>query len=79
MDLEDGDSDGVSDIDDNCPSTPNGVKVDEFGCPYDGDGDGVPNFLDEELNTIPGAVVNEKGVKITDEEYQSMYSDYEAL
>ena len=78
MDLEDSDSDGVSDIDDNCPSTPNGVKVDEFGCPYDGDGDGVPNFLDEELNTIPGAVVNEKGVKITDEEYQSMYSDYEA-
>ena len=78
MDLEDSDSDGVSDIDDNCPSTPNGVKVDEFGCPYDGDGDGVPNFLDKELNTAPGAVVDEKGVKISDEEYQSMYSDYEA-
>ena len=78
LDLEDSDSDGVSDIDDNCPSTPNGVKVDEFGCPYDGDGDGIPNFLDEELNTLSGAVVNERGVQITDEEYQSMYSDYEA-
>ena len=78
MDLEDSDSDGVSDIDDNCPSTPNGVKVDEFGCPYDGDGDGIPNFLDEELNTVSGAVVNERGVQITDEEYQSTYSEYEA-
>ena len=78
LDLEDSDSDGVSDIDDNCPSTPNGVKVDEFGCPYDGDGDGIPNYLDEELNTVSGAVVNERGVKITDEEYKSMYSDYEA-
>ena len=78
LDLEDSDSDGVSDIDDICPSTPNGVKVDEFGCPYDGDGDGIPNFLDEELNTVSGAVVNERGVQITDEEYQSMYSEYEA-
>ena len=29
MDLEDHDSDGVPDIEDNCPSTPNGVKVNE--------------------------------------------------
>ena len=55
MDLEDHDSDGVPDIDDNCPSTPNGVKVNEFGCPFDGDNDGVPNYLDEELNTKSGA------------------------
>ena len=78
MDLEDHDSDGVADIDDNCPSTPNGVKVNEFGCPFDGDNDGVPNYLDEELNTKIGAVVNERGIQLTDEEYYSMYSEYEA-
>ena len=78
MDLEDHDSDGVPDIDDNCPSTPNGVKVNEFGCPFDGDNDGVPNYLDEELNTKIGAVVNERGIQLTDEEYHSMYSEYEA-
>lgn len=78
MDLEDHDSDGVPDIDDNCPSTPNGVKVNEFGCPFDGDNDGVPNYLDEELNTRIGAVVNERGIQLTDEEYHSMYSEYEA-
>ena len=78
MDLEDHDSDGVPDIDDNCPSTPNGVKVNAFGCPFDGDNDGVPNYLDEELNTKIGAVVNERGIQLTDEEYYSMYSEYEA-
>ena len=78
MDLEDHDSDGVPDIDDNCPSTPNGVKVNEFGCPFDGDNDGVPNYLDEELNTKIGAVVNERGIQLTDEEYYSMYSEYES-
>ena len=66
MDLEDHDSDGVPDIDDNCPSTPNGVKVNEFGCPFDGDNDGVPNYLDEELNTKIGAVVNERGIHLTE-------------
>ena len=78
MDLEDHDSDGVPDIDDNCPSTPNGIKVNEFGCPYDGDNDGVPNYLDEELNTRSGAVVNERGIQLTDKEYYSMYSEYDA-
>jgi cell division protein FtsN len=78
MDLEDHDSDGVADIDDNCPSTPNGVKVNEYGCPFDGDNDGVPNYLDEELNTIVGAVVNERGIQLTDEEFHSMYSEYES-
>ena len=78
MDLEDHDSDGIPDIDDNCPSTPNGVKVNEFGCPFDGDNDGVPNYLDEELKTTAGAVVNERGIQLTDEEYYSMYSEYEA-
>ena len=78
MDVEDHDADGVPDIDDNCPSTPNGVKVNEYGCPFDGDNDGVPNYLDEELNTREGAVVNERGIQLTEEEYNSQYSEYDA-
>ena len=78
MDVEDHDADGVPDIEDNCPSTPNGVKVNEYGCPFDGDNDGVPNYLDEELNTREGAVVNERGIQLTDEEYNSQYSEYDA-
>ena len=78
MDIEDHDRDGIADIVDNCPSTPRGVKVDEFGCAFDGDNDGVPNYMDEELNTKIGEIVNERGIQLTDEEYHSMYSEYEA-
>lgn len=78
MDIEDHDRDGIADIVDNCPSTPRGVKVDEFGCAFDGDNDGVPNYMDEELNTKIGEIVNERGIQLTDEEYHSMYSEYDA-
>lgn len=43
----DGDNDGVIDKKDLCPSTPNGVEVNEFGCPLGSDGDGIPDFSDE--------------------------------
>ena len=46
--------------------------------PFDGDNDGVPDYLDEELNTRL-IVVNERGIQLTDEEYHSMYSEYESL
>ena len=49
-----------------------------LSCPFDGDNDGVPNYLDEELNTRSGAVVNERGIQLTEEEYHSMYSEYDA-
>ena len=49
-----------------------------LACPFDGDNDGVPNYLDEELNTRSGAVVNERGIQLTEEEYHSMYSEYDA-
>jgi len=78
LDVEDEDGDLVADIDDYCPKTPIGVKVDQFGCPLDGDDDGIPNYIDQEKNTREGAVVDEKGVQLTDEKYRSMYSDYEA-
>ena len=68
LDVEDSDGDLVADIDDYCPETPEGVKVDANGCPLDNDKDGIPNYIDEEANTLRGAIVNEKGVQLTDEQ-----------
>ena len=78
LDVADEDGDLVADVDDYCPKTPIGVKVNEFGCPLDSDNDGIPNYIDQEKNTKKGAVVDEKGVQLTAEKYHSMYSDYEA-
>lgn len=44
---KDSDKDGVPDKKDLCPDTPEGVAVDENGCPLDSDGDGIPDYLDE--------------------------------
>jgi hypothetical protein len=76
FDFEDEDGDLVPDSDDFCPKTPQGVEVDVNGCPLDTDYDGIPNYIDEEEYTTRGAVVNERGVKLKDEEFRSMYSDY---
>lgn len=67
LDKIDSDVDGVNDNDDICQNTPKGVKVDGKGCPLDGDKDGVPDYLDKELNTLAGKVVNTEGVTLTDE------------
>jgi hypothetical protein len=78
LDIEDADGDLVPDIDDYCPKTPIGVKVNESGCPLDGDNDGIPDYLDQQKHTQKGAVVDEKGVQLTADKYHSMYSDYES-
>jgi len=78
LDVEDSDGDMVADIDDYCPETPEGVKVDANGCPIDDDKDGIPNYIDEEANTPRGAIVNAKGVQLSDEQSKSMYSKYNA-
>jgi OmpA-OmpF porin, OOP family len=57
----DTDGDGVKDEKDQCPDTPAGVAVDEFGCPIDRDGDGVPDYLDKCPNTKAGMQVDEYG------------------
>lgn len=49
------------------PGTPAGTPVDAKGCPLDGDADGVPDFRDDELNSAVGAIVDQRGVTITDE------------
>ncbi|MBN2681016.1 MAG: hypothetical protein JXR58_00785 [Bacteroidales bacterium] len=68
LDLEDEDNDHVRDIDDNCPGTPPGIKVTDKGCPIDTDNDGIPDYLDLEKNSAPKAIVNTKGVTMTDDE-----------
>ena len=62
----DSDGDGVPDDRDNCPNTPPGTQVDEFGCPIgpDSDGDGVPDDRDNCPNTLPGTQVDEFGCPI---------------
>ena len=77
LESEDEDRDLVRDIDDYCPNTPIGVKVDEDGCPLDDDNDGIPNYLDQQKNTAEGSIVDEDGVKLTADKYKTMYSDLE--
>ena len=58
---KDADKDGVLDADDACPETPQGVRVDEFGCPLDSDHDGVPDYLDRCPDTSPNVMVDNFG------------------
>ena len=67
VDRMDSDGDGVMDSKDLCQDTPEGVKVDNKGCPEDSDEDGVPDYKDKEPNTPPGTIVNRDGVTLTDE------------
>ncbi|MHB8261995.1 MAG: hypothetical protein ACYDCN_15085 [Bacteroidia bacterium] len=66
IDNMDVDNDGVPDDKDMCLGTPQGVKVDNKGCPLDSDGDGVPDYLDKEPNTPKGVKVD--GYGVTDDE-----------
>ncbi len=77
LESEDEDGDLIPDMDDYCPQTPIGVAVNKDGCPLDDDNDGIPNYLDNQKNTIKGSIVDENGVMLTAEKYQSMYSDFE--
>ena len=73
MDLADQDGDLVLDINDYCPETPTGVKVDESGCPLDSDNDGIADYLDKEKNTLAGAIVDEKGVTLKEDKFKSKF------
>lgn len=64
--FEDSDDDGVTDFYDLCQGTPEGLEVDEKGCPLDKDDDGIRE-TDEEKNSEMNAIVNTKGVTYTDE------------
>jgi hypothetical protein len=73
---DDEDGDGVPDMRDRCPHTPAGAKVDLRGCPVDGDRDLVPDHQDDELNSAPDAVVDHRGVTMTDEDHLKGYMNY---
>ena len=61
---KDSDKDGVDDDKDACPDTPEGVDVDENGCPIDTDRDGVPDYLDACSHTPAGVQVDSEGCPI---------------
>ncbi len=58
---KDSDGDGVYDHLDQCPNTPQGVTVDDAGCPLDSDGDGVFDYLDKCPDTPKEATVDLAG------------------
>lgn len=61
MARKDSDKDGVPDIKDKSPNTPEGVTVDEYGRPLDHDMDGVPDYIDLSPNTPLGVKVDSHG------------------
>lgn len=69
--FDDEDGDLVLDVFDRCPGTPSGVEVDSAGCALDSDLDGVADYLDQEANTAPGSWVDDEGVTVTEEEFDS--------
>ena len=76
LDSIDSDGDLVVDFVDLCAKTPEGVLVGMFGCPLDKDLDGVPDYLDEEKETKPEAIVNEVGVTLSDADFELAYRKY---
>jgi hypothetical protein len=79
-DGEDSDGDGVDDFNDECPQTPEKVKINYKGCPEDLDKDGVPDYMDKQLNTPAGTfAVGANGIKIMDSHLIVLLYDPEAV
>ncbi|WP_317896819.1 SPOR domain-containing protein [Aurantibacillus circumpalustris] len=76
FDNEDGDDDGVIDLQDDCLGTEKDAKVDLKGCPLDEDNDGIPSHRDDELASAAGAPVNSRGVTQDDAYWQNWYDNY---
>lgn len=66
--MGDEDGDGVFDGWDHCPGTPWGVETDTTGCPRDTDKDGISDYLDDEPESRRGAMVDERGVEMSNED-----------
>lgn len=62
FDLTDSDGDGVIDLLDTEPDTPEGAVVDVKGRILDSDGDGIPDYQDKEPFSSPGFEVDSDGV-----------------
>lgn len=61
---QDSDNDGVVDNRDQCPDTPEGVRVDARGCALDSDRDGVPDHRDNCPNTARQYRVDDQGCPV---------------
>lgn len=73
----DADKDGVDDSYDICPETPEGLEVDDNGCPIDTDRDRVPDYLDKCPNTPARVQVYENGCPVdSDQDGVPDYADY---
>lgn len=59
--FNDSDGDGIPDINDKCPYSKAGAKVDSLGCAVDTDGDGVIDIDDKCPDTPKGVKVNDVG------------------
>jgi len=57
----DSDHDGVFNSHDDCPNTPRGILVNNYGCPKDSDADGVYDSNDQCPTTPIGIIVDEMG------------------
>ena len=68
IDNADEDQDGVIDLWDESPETPESVEVDSVGRPIDSDVDGVPDYRDGEKFSEDTAIVGTDGVTLTDEQ-----------
>ena len=77
--LEDEDGDGVLDVADECLGTPSGVDVDTSGCPYDDDEDGIPDYLDDEKDSRHRALVDDRGVELSEDELIALLGPRESV
>ena len=64
---DDTDKDGVPDLYDKEPDTPEGMMVDAAGRTLDSDGDGVPDNNDDEPFSPKNAAVDERGVALDED------------
>ena len=67
--LADSDNDGVIDMFDECPDTPEGEEINNVGCAQsqlDDDSDGVTNDLDQCPYTLPNEIVDVQGCSVLD-------------
>ena len=76
QDTIDSDEDGIVDHVDFCAKTPPNTMVDQYGCPLDDDLDGVTNSFDLELLSMEGAIVNNQGSTMNDEDFLLAYKIY---
>lgn len=76
-DTSDFDGDGIVDLIDDCIKTAkHAFPVDEKGCPIDTDKDFVPDYLDSEVNSLFGDLVDYRGITQYDDDLERLFKAY---